>query len=73
MSKEGSIDAPIRHPIDFEHPAFLNPEKLDTEMRRVFDVCHKRGAIIKTIVTKSGKEFVTPLSIASLTNPKLST
>ena len=40
MSKEGSLDAPIRHPIDFEHPDFLNPEKLDTEMRRVFDICH---------------------------------
>ena len=34
MSKEGSLDAPIRHPIDFEHPDFLNPEKLDAEMRR---------------------------------------
>ena len=25
---------------DFEHPDFLNPEKLDAEMRRVFDICH---------------------------------
>ena len=40
MSKEGSTDAPIRHPIDFEHPDFLNPEKLDSEIRRVFDICH---------------------------------
>src|SRR6056300_594578 len=40
MSKEGSLDAPIRHPIDFEHPDFLNPEKLDAEMRRAFDICH---------------------------------
>ena len=40
MSKEGSLAAPIRHPIDFEHPDFLNPEKLDNEMRRVFDICH---------------------------------
>ena len=39
MSKEGSLGAPIRHPIDFEHPDFLNPEKLDAEMRRVFDIC----------------------------------
>ena len=38
MSKEGSLDAPIRHPIDFEHPDFLNPEKLDAEMRRAFDI-----------------------------------
>ena len=40
MSKEGSLGAPIRHPIDFEHPDFLNPDKLDAEMRRVFDICH---------------------------------
>ena len=40
MKKEGSTEAPVRHPIDFEHPDFLNPEKLDTEMRRVFDICH---------------------------------
>ena len=40
MNKEGSTQAPIRHPINFEHPDFLNPEKLDSEMRRVFDICH---------------------------------
>jgi hypothetical protein len=28
MSKEGSIDAPIRHPINFEHPDFLDPKKI---------------------------------------------
>jgi len=27
MSKEGSIDAPIRHPINFEHPDFLDPQQ----------------------------------------------
>ena len=40
MSKEGSTEAPIRHPIDFNHPDFLDPKKLDDEMRRVFEVCH---------------------------------
>ena len=40
MSKEGSTQAPIRHPINFEHPDFLNPVKLDAEMRRAFDICH---------------------------------
>ena len=40
MSKEGSTEAPIRHPIDFESPDFVNSEKLDLEMRRVFDICH---------------------------------
>lgn len=40
MNKEGSIQAPIRHPIDFNHPDFLDQKKLDEEMRRVFDICH---------------------------------
>jgi glycerol-3-phosphate dehydrogenase subunit C len=40
MSKEGGTEAPIRHPINFQHPDFLNSEKLDAEMRRVFDICH---------------------------------
>jgi len=39
-NKEGSIQAPIRHPIDFNHPDFLDETKLDKEMRRVFDICH---------------------------------
>jgi glycerol-3-phosphate dehydrogenase subunit C len=40
MNKEGSIGAPIRHPVNFNEPSFLDPKKLDDEMRRVFDVCH---------------------------------
>jgi len=40
MAKEGSTEAPIRHPIDFNHPDFLDPKKLDDEMRRAFDICH---------------------------------
>ena len=40
MNKEGSTQAPIRHPIDFNHPDFLDQKKLDEEMRRVFDICH---------------------------------
>lgn len=40
MSKEGSTEAPIRHPLNFEHPDFLDKKKLDDEMRRVFDICH---------------------------------
>jgi len=39
MSKEGSTQAPIRHPIDFDSIDFLDEKKLDQEMRRVFDVC----------------------------------
>ena len=40
MSIEGSTQSPIRHPIDFNHPNFLDQKKLDEEMRRVFDICH---------------------------------
>ena len=40
MNKEGSTKAPIRHPINFNHPDFLDSKKLDDEMRRVFDICH---------------------------------
>ena len=40
MNKEGSTGAPKRHPINFNHPDFLNQKKLDDEMRRVFDICH---------------------------------
>ena len=28
MSKEGSTQAPIRHPIDFNHPDFLDQKKI---------------------------------------------
>ncbi|NKB43613.1 MAG: glycerol-3-phosphate dehydrogenase [Alphaproteobacteria bacterium] len=38
--REGSLDAPTRHPIDWQNPDFLDAEKLDAEMRRQFDVCH---------------------------------
>ncbi len=39
-NKEGSTQAPTRHPIDFNHPDYLDQKKLDKEMRRVFDICH---------------------------------
>jgi len=40
MSKEGGTQAPTRHPLKFRDPDFINPEKIDQEMRRVFDICH---------------------------------
>jgi len=40
MSKEGSILAPTRHPVNFNHPDFLDFKKLDDEMRRVFEICN---------------------------------
>jgi glycerol-3-phosphate dehydrogenase subunit C len=38
--KEGSLGAPVRHPIKWESDDYYDEEKLDAEMRRVFDVCH---------------------------------
>ena len=37
---EGGLGAPVRHPIDWNDPDYYDPEKLDAELRRVFDICH---------------------------------
>ncbi len=37
---EGSLEAPIRHPIAWQEPDFYDEAKLDEELRRVFDICH---------------------------------
>ncbi|UTW51814.1 glycerol-3-phosphate dehydrogenase [bacterium SCSIO 12827] len=37
---EGSLEAPIRHVIPWQDPDFYDEEKLDAELRRVFDICH---------------------------------
>ena len=37
---EGSLDAPVRHPIDWQSPDFNDEGKLMSEMERVFDLCH---------------------------------
>jgi glycerol-3-phosphate dehydrogenase subunit C len=38
--KEGSTEAPTRHPIEWREPDFYDREKIDVELRRVFDICH---------------------------------
>jgi len=40
MSGEGGLGAPVRHAIDWNDPDFFDEEKLDAELRRVFDICH---------------------------------
>lgn len=40
MAREGSVDAPVRHPIAWRDPDFYDEAKLDAEMRRVFEICH---------------------------------
>ncbi|HUY68890.1 MAG TPA: heterodisulfide reductase-related iron-sulfur binding cluster [Alphaproteobacteria bacterium] len=37
---EGSLAAPMRHPLDWQNPDFYDDAKLDAELRRVFDICH---------------------------------
>ncbi|MEI9885419.1 MAG: heterodisulfide reductase-related iron-sulfur binding cluster [Rhizomicrobium sp.] len=39
-SREGSLEAPTRHPIPWQTEAFYDAAALDKEMRRVFDICH---------------------------------
>lgn len=38
--REGSLDAPTRHPIAWQDKAFTDPAAIDAELRRVFDICH---------------------------------
>jgi glycerol-3-phosphate dehydrogenase subunit C len=38
--REGSLDAPKRHPIDWQNPDFFDRAKIDAEMKRVFEICH---------------------------------
>jgi glycerol-3-phosphate dehydrogenase subunit C len=38
--REGSLDAPVRHALDWRDEAFYDAAKLDAELRRVFDICH---------------------------------
>ena len=38
--REGSLEAPTRHPIDWRNPDFYDEEALFTELERVFDICH---------------------------------
>ena len=37
---EGSLEAPIRHPIAWQDPEFYDEAAIDKELRRVFDICH---------------------------------
>jgi len=39
-TREGNLEAPTRHPLDWENPDFYNEESLYKEMERVFDICH---------------------------------
>jgi len=38
--REGSLEAPTRHPLDWQSPVFWDEDKLNEELERVFDICH---------------------------------
>ncbi|AXF86716.1 Anaerobic glycerol-3-phosphate dehydrogenase subunit C [Ephemeroptericola cinctiostellae] len=40
MTREGSLEAPTRHPLDWQNPEFYNEVACLTEMERIFDICH---------------------------------
>jgi len=37
---ERSLEAPTRHQIPWQEADFTDPDKIDAELRRVFDICH---------------------------------
>ena len=38
--REGSLDAPFRHPLNWRDESFYDLAAIETEMERVFDICH---------------------------------
>lgn len=38
--REGSLEAPTRHALDWQNPEFYNEHALFGELERVFDICH---------------------------------
>ena len=39
-TREGNLEAPTRHALDWHNPDFYDEAKLNEELERVFDVCH---------------------------------
>jgi Fe-S oxidoreductase len=40
MAREGNLQAPTRHPIDWKNPDYYKEELLVPELERIFDICH---------------------------------
>ena len=38
--REGSLEAPTRHPLDWQSADFYDQAKLELELERVFGICH---------------------------------
>src|ERR1700680_3219206 len=40
IMREGSLEAPTRHPLDWRNPAFYDQAAADAELERIFNICH---------------------------------
>ncbi len=40
MAREGSLEAPTRHALDWKNPDFYNEAALEKELERIYDICH---------------------------------
>ena len=40
MAREGNLEAPTRHPIDWQGPDYYNEQSTLHELERIFDICH---------------------------------
>ena len=38
--REGSLEAPTRHPLDWKNPEFWDSARAEKELERIFDICH---------------------------------
>ncbi|MGH8721053.1 MAG: Fe-S oxidoreductase, partial [Burkholderiales bacterium] len=38
--REGSLEAPTRHALDWRNPGFYDEQKVENELERVFGICH---------------------------------
>jgi Fe-S oxidoreductase len=39
-NREGNLEAPTRHPVDWKNPNFYDQGLCEKEMERIFDICH---------------------------------
>jgi glycerol-3-phosphate dehydrogenase subunit C len=39
-TREGNLEAPTRHPVDWKNPEFYDQPTCEKEMERIFDICH---------------------------------
>ncbi len=39
-NREGNLEAPTRHPIDWKNPSYYDAAACEQELERIFDICH---------------------------------